>query len=257
MVKFIHLIVIILLTLLTQVGGVIYLLSILLFRKKSWWKKGALFIVLYAATTFLIVPPLAKYLGRVPVKGVIHNYAYVLANRNYVRPELNEVIESVESDLHNQFPDMELVILDANFPFFDGFPLLPHLSHIDGKKVDIAFVYQHKNGELTNEKPSRSGYGVFINPKAKEQNQNSDCKDAGHWQYDYSKYFSFGEGNENLEFALAPNKLILESIVTNDRIGKVFLEPYLKDRLGVSDAKIRFQGCHSVRHDDHYHIQLK
>ena len=40
-------------------------------------------------------------------------------------------------------------------------------------------------------------------------------------------------------------------------IGKILLEPHVQRRLGVSSDKLRFQGCHAARHDDHVHIQLK
>jgi hypothetical protein len=40
-------------------------------------------------------------------------------------------------------------------------------------------------------------------------------------------------------------------------LGKVFVEPHLRERLGVSGDVIRFQGCAAARHDDHIHIQLR
>jgi hypothetical protein len=49
----------------------------------------------------------------------------------------------------------------------------------------------------------------------------------------------------------------VEIMVGHDRVEKLFLEPYLKRNLGISHAKVRFQGCHSVRHDDHIHLQIR
>ncbi len=34
------------------------------------------------------------------------------------------------------------------------------------------------------------------------------------------------------------------------------MQTRFKTRLKFNSDKIRFQGCHSVRHDDHIHVQL-
>ncbi|MEM7124392.1 MAG: hypothetical protein AAF563_24160, partial [Pseudomonadota bacterium] len=39
-------------------------------------------------------------------------------------------------------------------------------------------------------------------------------------------------------------------------VTKIFLEPHLVERLGISDPMIRFQGCAAARHDDHIHIEV-
>lgn len=56
---------------------------------------------------------------------------------------------------------IQVVYLDTNFPFINKFPLLPHLSHSDGKKIDVSLIYKDEKGKLTNKKPSVSGYGVY------------------------------------------------------------------------------------------------
>jgi hypothetical protein len=40
-------------------------------------------------------------------------------------------------------------------------------------------------------------------------------------------------------------------------IERIFIEPYLAARLGVSSPLLGFQGCRAARHDDHIHIQIK
>ena len=47
------------------------------------------------------------------------------------------------------------------------------------------------------------------------------------------------------------------NILHQPNLGKVFIEPHLKDRMKLTNSKIRFHGCGAVRHDDHIHIQLK
>jgi hypothetical protein len=233
------------------------LIVIVLFRKHKWWMSGLVFFVVYVFVSIGLVPILAPYFGREKVNAELLNSGYVLANRNYVTPDMNEALKSIEQRFQSHYPELKLVVLDANFPLFDGFPLLPHLSHDDGKKVDLAFVYEDPNAVLTNQKKSRSGYGVFASPDDGELDQADLCARRGSWQYGMTKYFSFGTSNPDLVFSLRANRELLEAIVADERIGKVFVEPHLKGRLGVVSDKIRFRGCHSVRHDDHFHIQLK
>jgi hypothetical protein len=40
-------------------------------------------------------------------------------------------------------------------------------------------------------------------------------------------------------------------------VDRIFIEPHLAQRLGVSSPLVRFQGCRAARHDDHIHVQLK
>ncbi len=61
----------------------------------------------------------------------------------------------------------------------------------------------------------------------------------------------------DVTFDESANRWLLEAITADDRIGKVFVEPHLKRRIGQSgNDKIRFHGCAAVRHDDHIHVQL-
>lgn len=253
-----HLIIIILLTILTQIGGIIYLLSIILIRDKKLIQVLT-FIVLYCLSTFLIVPKIAPYFGREKIveseNVVIHSFFYKIANRNYVRPELNSIIQNIGSSISKKHQGLKLTILDANFPFLDKFPLLPHLSHNDGKKLDISLMYKNEDGELTNDKPSNSGYGVFEDPLENEINQIEICKNNGAWQYDYPKYITLGSNTE-LQFSNDATKDLVNSILENREIQKVFIEPHLKNRLNLNSEKIRFHGCRAVRHDDHIHIQI-
>lgn len=260
---FLHFLLILILTLVTQIGGLIYLFVVLLFTKKSKaskCKRLALFFILYLSATFLIVPFMAPEFGRQKLSGDgirVHNSFYVLCNRNYVSEELNEVLMNISEKFRKDYPEIELIVLDANFPFVDGFPLLPHLSHKDGRKVDLAFVYKEPSGELVNDKISRMGYGVYENPLEREFNQTIDCKNRGAWQYDFPKYLNFGRINNDLDFAPEANRELIEVIANHPKVQKVFVEPHLKTRLELESSKIRFQGCHSVRHDDHIHFQIR
>ncbi|MTI29318.1 hypothetical protein E1171_00675 [Cytophagales bacterium RKSG123] len=251
-------------TVITQIGGIIYLISILLIKRnaeKKRLKQIGIFIGLYLFTTFLIVPSLAPIFGREKIKETeflkAHSFFYKLANRNYVRPELNKTIGEIATVFEKQHSGIKMIYLDANFPFINKFPLFPHLSHNDGKKIDISLIYETSNGKLTNRKPSVSGYGVYEKPTSKEFDQNEVCKNKGNWQYDFPKYLTLGTINKDIELSKKGTLELARLILKQDNIGKLFIEPHLKNRLNLMNDKVRFHGCQAVRHDDHLHFQLK
>ena len=241
-----------------------YLISLLFFRKSEHGrrlKRAGVFVGLYLFTTLLLVPNIAPIFGREKVSNSElvkpHSMLYVLANRNYVRPELNVALGSIASSLNKRSKGIHVVYLDANFPFIDGFPLLPHLSHNDGKKLDLTFIYQDDNGSPTNLKRSRSGYGVYEEPRGDEFDQTNACNEAGYWQYGFPEHLTLGEVNKGIELDKDLTTFLAQAIVHEASVGKLFIEPHLKNRLGVENSKVRFHGCQAVRHDDHIHFQLK
>ncbi|WP_405565886.1 hypothetical protein [Polaribacter sp. Asnod6-C07] len=250
------------LTAITQIGGIVYLLS--LFFSKKWnrdfkFKTLIVFVVFYFFSTFLIVPFLAPFFGREKVKHSESikptSYFTDLLNRNYVNPKLNQLLKNTENELKGT--NIKIHYLDANFPFINKFPLLPHLSHNDGNKIDLSLIYETKEGLISSKQKSMSGYGVFENPKSSEYNQVDKCLSIGYFQYDFPKYLTLGTVNEDLVFSKNGTKKLIEKLLKNRSLEKMFIEPHLKDRMNLKDKKIRYHGCRAVRHDDHIHIQIK
>lgn len=259
-----HLLVVLLLTGLTQIGGIIYLtvLAIHFFKKWSVWRTGIIFISLYLVSTFLIIPQLARMAGRVslPLSGSLQPLSYLmpLANRHYVKAELVSTLQETAKLVH-QNHGVNTHYLDANFPFWDGFPLFPHLSHNDGKKVDIAFYYNDAStGFPANDAPSFIGYGVFESPKGNEVNYPASCKEKGFWQYGLlGKLVPQWTADD---YVVNPDitATYIRLLANSPTVEKIFIEPHLKERWKLAALdKIRFHGCQAVRHDDHIHIQIK
>ncbi len=264
----------ILLTILTQVGGLIYLFYQPLSHPiKKRWNGGkqimariGVFSLLYLSTTFILVPPIAKHFGRVPMPSFATNKAPVkpliiftcLLNRHYVNPVLKEQITNTAKTLVKEFPTIQIVYLDANFPFWNDFPLLPHLSHNDGNKLDLAFTYKHRiTGKIVNGSPSFSGYGVYEAPRKGALSQPDICRKKGYWQYSFLEKITPQWSKEKIVVDEQRTKRLIELLAKNKRIKKIFIEPHLKKRWRLERySKIRYHGCHAVRHDDHIHIQL-
>ncbi|MGJ8683427.1 MAG: hypothetical protein ACSHWW_02305 [Nonlabens sp.] len=263
-----HIFIVVLLTLITQVGGFIWIavFGYFKYRNSEWklWKRFTAYLLIYVFCVFTIVPFTAALGNRkmLPVYHETiqpHNLGYVLLCRNYVRNDLYNVLEDV-SGVYKLSPDhgMKIVYLDAGFPFIDGFPLLPHLSHNDGRKIDVAFVYKDASGvSHNNPNPSLTGYGIYEAPQENEINQTQICEDAGYWQYGYAGYLGI-QVDKTLSLNQAQTKILIENIQSHSKVQKVFIEPHLIKRLGIRNikSKLRFHGCHAVRHDDHIHFQV-
>jgi len=254
----------IVLTVVTQVGGVVYVGSLLCKRWRPSARWGwAYFSVLYLLV-WLAVPFLARLGGRVPlpyratteVPLQAQSMFTVLANRHYVKPALKTEVVAVAQALAKQNPGMVVTYLDANFPFMDGFPLLPHRSHSDGRKIDLAFFYQQE-GALTSRAPGLLGYGRCAEPKPGETDQPEICANKGYWQYSVLPKLAAPVVGRKYVLDEQPTRQLVSAFARRKEIGKLFLEPHLKTRWGLSDyGKIRYHGCGAVRHDDHLHVQM-
>ncbi len=259
----------VLLTLLTQIGGVALLIGWLLAKlfvaRRSRGPVILAFALVYAAMTVLIVPPLAAIGGRVPLPcgfGPDRHYAagnvlYCALNRNYVDPRLRSMIDALARHMDEVYPGTRTLYLDANFPFFDDYPLFPHLSHDDGRKLDLAFYYDDAAGQyLPGALRSPIGYWGFEQPAGSDQ---SACRGkAGfdlRWNMDWLQPLLPGL---TLDAGRTRDAVAwLVSAGSEYGVDKLFLEPYLARRLGVGSPLLRFQGCHAARHDDHIHVQIR
>jgi len=254
---FLHVIWIIVLTIFTQVGGIIWILSIVLSRKFKL-KQLYIFPLIYLLFNVLIIPPIAKTFGREPLPVFNdhlrpRNWVYPLMFRNYVNQDLKNLLWDASVQLKEK--DIRITYLDANYPFIDNFPIIPHISHGDGKKIDISFNYLDKSGNPTNKKPSSTGYGIYV---LGDQNiTERSCFEKGHWQYDLTKYMTLGKIN-TLELDIESTRQLIRELVSNPKTENIFIEPQLKYILQLgSESKVGFHGCQAVRHDDHLHLQIK
>ena len=239
-----HALIFVVLTVVTQVGGLVWLAS-RLFR----WPLVA-FAVIYTGV-WAGVQVTAPLLGRVPVpcRGEVlreQSVLYCALMRNFVVPELKAVAEGAAARVAAEHPGTVTLALDGGFPFA-GFPLLPHLSHDDGEKLDLAFSYAGPEGEyvpgLTR---SPIGYFAFEALEARDP-----CPPV--W---LTLRWSWQVPLRDAHLDPARTSALVRAVLADARVGKVFLEPALAERLGLADPGLRFQGCRAARHDDHVHVQL-
>lgn len=196
----------------------------------------------------------APAFGRVPLpcSGKVlrmHSPLYCITLRNFVTPELRDVARDAAQAVAAAHPGTVTLALDGSLPFFDGLPLFPHLSHDDGEKLDFAFYYADAQGYAPGQTASPLGYFAF------ERVPPETCPPAFptlRWEMGWFQPFV------DPDLRLEPDRTttLIRALLADPRLGKVFVEPPLAASLGLSDDKLRFQGCRAARHDDHIHIQL-
>jgi hypothetical protein len=266
-----HAVVVLLLTAVTQTGGLCYLLAIIITRNLMEPSLGralamAMTFMVFYSLAWAASTQIAPMFGRVALPCMVTETSNLTVsspircalNRHYVTPEVAAVATKLADHMAEQFPNTQTIVLDANFPFFNGFPLLPHLSHQDGRKIDISFYYQNTAGEYVRGKtPSPTGYWAFTEPTVAEQ---AVCRGQAEWsslRWNMTWFQLLIDHDLHLDprrTRAAITWLVNEG--HQQGVQKIFLEPHLKSRLGITSERVRFQGCHAARHDDHIHVQL-
>lgn len=259
----------VLLTVLTQLGGLAYIAALAvskMLRLTGWGVRLGVFLLFYVGVAYA-ASLLAPKVGRVPLscfanssdRLVVHSPVYCALNRNYVTPGMLRMAEALADHMDERFPGTATMVLDANFPFIDGFPLLPHLSHADGKKLDFAFYYRDNAGRFLNGVTrSPIGYFAFEQPAPTEE---QPCAGRGDWlttRWDLTWLQPLFP-----DYAIEPERMreavswLAATGVADYGVEKIFLEPHLSNALTLKAPSLRFQGCRAARHDDHIHVQIR
>lgn len=254
-----------LLTALTQIGGAVYLAGRWLARRGEVTRLSArlaIFLLVYvsATTAAALTAPL---FDRMPLSCFgggslqVQSPLYCALSRNFVTVEAKRAAEALSAAMALEFPGTVTLVLDANFPFLDGFPLLPHLSHDDGRKLDIAFYYRDEKGTPLN-RAARSpiGYFAFEEPVPGASLPCTERDDllTLRWNMGFLQGFFPAWTLDEARTGAALRWLALEG--PEFGVERIFIEPHLAARLGVAHPYVRFQGCRAARHDDHIHFQV-
>ena len=192
-------------------------------------------------------------------RGTLKSAASLLCvlNRHYVAPRLKAMAEALAADVTRVYPGAITLTLDGSFPFVDGFPLPPHLSHDDGLKLDLAYYYRGSDGAYA---PGRTrsplGYFAFEQPQTSDPQPCAGRADIITLRWDLpwlQRLFPQMELDE--ERTAHALRWLVEAGPTYG-VSRVLIEPHVAARLGVTGPILRFQGCRAARHDDHLHVEV-
>ena len=254
-----HTLIFALLTVLTQIGGIVYLLALLISR--GFVKRAVVFLAFYVAAAVasaFIAPLFGREAMPCFTEGNLapRSPVYCVLNRQYVTPELKQLGQDLARHMDTEYPGTVTQYLDAGFPFVTGFPLIPHLSHDDGRKLDLAFYYKtdvYQPGET----PSPLGYWGFLEPHA-EDPQTCRNKTRFTMRWDMGWFQRFVRDDLTMETKRTSAMLRwLSDEALKGGVQKILLEPHLRQRFALPPSVVRFQGCRAARHDDHVHLQVR
>jgi hypothetical protein len=264
-----HAVGVVFLTLLTQIGGLAWIGTAVIAHRLPGRRLVmlAMFLAIYACLSIAAVS-VAPVFGRVALpcfatgqsQLAMQSPLYCALNRHYVSKPMYDMADKLAADMNRQFPGTLTQALDASFPFLDGFPLLPHLSHNDGNKLDIALYYGDPGTAKYIRGKTRSpiGFWGFERPEPGAELPCAGRHDivTGRWDMGWFQIF-----NSVVVLDRSRTRAALEWLTVQDGgrkagVTKVFIEPHLANSLGVTGDILRFQGCRAARHDDHFHFQV-
>lgn len=241
-----HLVALVVLTVVTQIGGACYAAGLAVAARFGARRGVAAGVLLYGALTAVVLPSAAPLWGRAALPCGAGSAMYCALNRHYGTPELVAAVARIAAELHRQHPGAAVTSLDAGFPLPLRMPLLPHLSHRDGRAVDLALFYEGRAGAGA----WPVGYFAFA-PAAIAEAATCDRPGPMRWSLDWLQPL-FGD----IRLDRARTADLVRIAVADPAVRRALLHPGLARDLGVSSDKLRFAGCHAARHDDHLHLEV-
>jgi hypothetical protein len=255
---------VLLLTLTTQIGGVVlwFCVPVLVWvgrrldGRKSFLRVGAgigIYLCAYFGVSLAVVP-LAGAFGRAPLScGLAGEAVYgprtiwtCLLNRHYAVLPARQALQRVSDGFSREYKGSRIAYLDAGFPFFAWFPMFPHISHADGRKIDLALFY---TGGAASSSPI--GYWGFVRPR---DGDPQPCKGREGWlRWDMAWLQPLFQ---ELPLDELGTRALLVRLAAAPAVRRILVEPHLRARLGLDHSKLRFQGCAAARHDDHVHVEF-
>jgi hypothetical protein len=252
-------------TITTQVGGIILwpLLGVgyLLWSSKHYYKAIAVIILGYIFFGLGVLPIIAHQTGRerlpiVATKEVPlgpQNLIYVVGLRNYARLQAKEALIFAAQKTAKKYPNTIVRYMDAGFPF-PYFPMLPHLTHSDGRRIDVSYLYT-QDGHPVDGAISPIGYWGYVRPTPQQRSsferRRKQCSfSLLRWDFDFIQ-------------PILPDRMLdtrrtrelFKNLAMQSKVTSLLVEPTLHQSL-YSD-KLKSNSCSVARHDDHFHLSVR
>jgi len=228
------------------------------------WAWVAAHAVVYAFCLTAVVPLAARAVGRVPMPcfatktqpiGPL-NIGTCLLARNYVVPSARDASVRAARQVAETSPGTVVRYLDAGFPL-GLVPMLPHLSHDDGRRIDFAFLHTDASGEPVDGARWFLGYWGYV------PSNSTRCADSGwrsvrirgrtvryhlRWDMDWLQLWVLDRPLDGER-----SRSMLKTFAADPGVRSILLEPSLHRAIGAPN-KMRANGCSVARHDDHFHV---
>ena len=188
--------------------------------------------------------------GSRPLEPVIDRYCRL--DRHFVTPAAREALIAAARAVAARYPDEVLRFMDASGPA-GVVPFPPHLSHGDGRQIDLGLYYTDREGRPLAGFPDTRLYGCLWPAEPARPGEPLACPGGRAGPAEKPD----PPANRPWRLDDARTKALVEILVADRRVRRVLIEPHLERRLGLwGHPKLRFAGCQAARHDDHLHVDF-
>ncbi len=172
--------------------------------------------------------------------------------RHFVTPPVRGALIAAARTMRDRYPGETLRFMDASGPTGRK-PFEPHLSHGDGRQIDLALYYTDVAGRPLHRFPDTRRYGGYYPAEPPGPGEQIACPGGRKGRAEKPD----PPANRPWRLDEARTQLLIETLVADPRVRRVLLEPHLERRLGLwGNPKVRFAGCQAARHDDHLHVDF-
>lgn len=173
-------------------------------------------------------------------------------DRHFVTPHARETLITAGLTMRERYPGEVLRFMDASGPTGRK-PFEPHLSHGDGRQIDLALYYTDVAGRPLHSFPDTRRYGGHYPAEPPRTGEQIACPGGRKGRAEKPD----PPANRPWRLDEARTSLLIETLINDPRVRRILLEPHLERRLGLwGNPKIRFAGCQAARHDDHIHVDF-
>jgi len=178
---------------------------------------------------------------------------YCRRDRHFMTPAARRALLRAAEHVAREHPGAVVRYMEASWPSGTR-PMPPHLSHGDGRQIDIAIFYEDRKGRplgrppLSPNRRLARGYGAYEPPRREAERV---CAGGPHDRPD-------PPSSRGWRMDAARTEALVQALLAERQVRRIFVEPHLKRRLGfAADNRVRFAGCSAARHDDHLHVDFR
>jgi hypothetical protein len=177
---------------------------------------------------------------------------YCDRDRHYVKPDARDALTDAATRLAEDFPGLVVRFMDGSGP--EGIvPFPPHLSHGDGRQIDLALYYTDRQGRPLAEVPDTREWGGYWPAEPPRPGERIACPQGREGR----AHKPDPPANRPWRLDEERTRAMVMVLIADPRVRRVLIEPHLEERFGLwGHPKLRFAGCQAARHDDHVHVDF-
>lgn len=177
---------------------------------------------------------------------------YCRRDRHFTTPSVREALVDAAAAMRARYPGEVLRFMDASGPAGEK-PFPPHLSHGDGRQIDLGLYYTDARGVPMKTFPATDRYGGYWPAEPPGPGEEIACPGGREGRAEKPD----PPADRPWRLDEARTEALVRILIADPRVKRVLIEPHLERRFGLwGHPKLRFAGCQAARHDDHIHVDF-